>query len=325
MQARVVSLSRTGGPEVIEWIDVTLPAPSAGEVLVEHTAVGLNMIDTYHRRGIYPMALPCGLGVEAAGTVIAAGDGVTGLAVGDRVASFGPEPGAYATARIYAAASLFKLPDAISDKTAAAAILKACTVEFLVERCAHVQAGMPVLVHAAAGGVGLLLVQWLKHIGATVIGTVSTQAKADIARAAGADHVINYSTETVAPAVRDLTHGAGVRVTFDGVGLDTWEASLDSTGKRGLIVSYGNASAPVTGIGLAVLAQKGSLFCTRPMLYHYYEDPAERAAGAARVWDMIADGALDVTIGQTYALGDVALAHTDLEARRTTGSTVLVV
>ncbi|MCC6940790.1 MAG: quinone oxidoreductase [Novosphingobium sp.] len=325
MQARVVSLSRTGGPEVIEWTDVTLPAPAAGEVMVEHTAVGLNMIDTYHRRGIYPMTLPCGLGVEAAGRVIAVGEGVTSLAVGDRVASFGPDLGAYATARIYTAASLFKLPDAISDQTAAAAILKACTTEFLVERCAHVEAGMPVLVHAAAGGVGLLLVQWLKHVGATVIGTVSTQAKADAARAAGADHVINYATDAVAPAVRDLTQGKGVRVTFDGVGLDTWEASLDSTGKRGLIVSYGNASAPVTGISLGVLAQKGSLYNTRPMLYHYYEDPAERAAGAARVWDMIASGALDVTIGQTYALADVAQAHIDLEARRTTGSTVLVV
>lgn len=325
MQARVVSLSRTGGPEVIEWIDVTLPAPAAGEVMVEQTAVGLNMIDTYHRRGIYPMALPSGLGVEAAGRVVAVGEGVTSLAVGDRVASFGPDLGAYATARIYTAANLFKLPDAISDQTAAAAILKACTTEFLVERCAHVQAGMPVLVHAAAGGVGLLLVQWLKHVGATVIGTVSTEAKADAARAAGADHVINYSSDAVAPAVRELTQGAGVRVTFDGVGLDTWEASLDSTGKRGLIVCYGNASAPVTGISLGVLAQKGSLFNTRPMLYHYYEDPAERAAGAARVWDLIANGTLDVTIGQTYALADVAQAHTDLEARRTTGSTVLVV
>lgn len=325
MQARVVSLTRTGGPEVIEWTDVTLPAPAPGEVVVEHTAVGLNMIDTYYRRGIYPSALPVGLGVEAAGRVVAVGEGVTSLAVGDRVASFGPELGAYATARIYKAASLFKLPDAISDQIAAAAILKACTVEFLVERCAHVQAGMPVLVHAAAGGVGLLLVQWLKHVGATVIGTVSAEAKADAARAAGADHVINYATDAVAPAVRDFTQGAGVRVTFDGVGLDTWEASLDSTGKRGLIVSYGNASAPVTGISLGVLAQKGSLYNTRPMLYHYYEDAAERAAGAARVWDLIANGTLDVTIGQTYALADVAQAHTDLEARRTTGSTVLVV
>lgn len=325
MHARIARITRTGGPEVIEWIDADLPAPAAGEVLVEHTAVGLNMIDTYFRTGIYPVALPSGLGVEAAGKVLAVGDGVTGLVTGDRVASFGPGLGAYATARIYPAASLFVLPDAIDDQTAAAAILKGCTVEFLVERCAHVQPGMAVLVHAAAGGVGLLLVQWLKHIGATVIGTVSTEAKADAARAAGADHVINYSADPVAAKVSELTDGKGVRVTFDGVGQDTWEASLDSTGRRGLIVSYGNASAPVTGIGLGILAQKGSLFCTRPTLYSYYEDLAERAAGAARLWDMIAAGTLDVTIGQTYPLADVAQAHTDLEARRTTGSTVLLV
>lgn len=324
MQAKVVRLTATGGPDAIAWTTVDLPAPAADEVMVEHTAVGLNMIDTYHRRGIYPVALPSGLGVEAAGRVVAVGEGVAGLAVGDRVASFGPDLGAYATARIYKAANLFKLPDAICDEVAAAAILKACTVEFLVERCARVQAGMPVLVHAAAGGVGLLLVQWLKHVGATVIGTVSTEAKAEAARAAGADHIINYAVDPVATKVRELTGGGGVRVTFDGVGMDTWEASLDSTGKRGLIVNYGNASAPVSGISLGVLAQKGSLFNTRPMLYHYYDDPAERAAGAARVWELIANGTLDVTIGQTYALADVAQAHRDLEARKTTGSTVLL-
>lgn len=324
MQAKVVRLTATGGPEVIAWTTVDLPAPAADEVMVEHTAVGLNMIDTYHRRGIYPVALPSGLGVEAAGRVVAVGEGVSALAVGDRVASFGPDLGAYATARIYKAANLFKLPDAISDEVAAAAILKACTVEFLVERCAHVQAGMSVLVHAAAGGVGLLLVQWLKHAGATVIGTVSTESKAEAARAAGADHIINYANDPVAPKVRELTDGAGVHVTFDGVGMDTWEASLDSTGKRGLIVNYGNASAPVSGISLGVLAQKGSLYNTRPMLYHYYDDPAERAAGAARVWELIANGTLEVTIGQTYALADVAQAHRDLEARKTTGSTVLL-
>ncbi len=327
--AKVVRLTATGGPDVIAWADVDLPAPAAGEVLVQHTAVGLNMIDTYHRRGIYPLALPSGLGVEAAGKVVAVGEsvgeGMTGLAVGDRVASFGPGLGAYATARIYKAADLFKLPDAISDTVAAAAILKGFTAEFLVERCACVQPGMTVLVHAAAGGVGLLLVQWLKHIGATVIGTVSTEAKAQVALAAGADHVINYSIDAVAPAVRELTGGVGVRVTFDGVGRDTWEASLDSTDTRGLIVSYGNASAPVTGVALGLLAQKGSLFLTRPMLYAYYEDPEERADGAARVWDLIANGTLDVTVGQTYPLAEVAQAHADLEARRTTGSTVLVV
>lgn len=324
MHAKAVRLTATGGPEVIAWADVDLPAPAAGEVLVEHAAVGLNMIDTYHRGGLYPIPIPGGLGVEAAGRVVAVGDGVTAFSAGDRVATFGPELGAYATARIYPEGALFKLPEGISDATAAAAILKGFTVEFLVERCAQVQPGWPVLVHAAAGGVGLMLVQWLKHIGATVIGTVSTPEKAEAARAAGADHVIDYSREDVAPRVRELTGGAGVRVSFDGVGKDTWEASLDSTARRGLIVSYGNASGPVSGVALGTLSQKGSLFVTRPTLYHYYADPAERAAGSARVWDMIASGAIAVTIGQTYPLAEVAQAHRDLEARKTTGSTILL-
>ncbi|MGE8134021.1 quinone oxidoreductase family protein [Novosphingobium subterraneum] len=324
MHAKAVRLTATGGPEVIAWADIDLPAPVAGEVLVEHTAVGLNMIDTYHRGGLYPIPIPGGLGVEAAGRVVAVGDCVTAFSAGDRVATFGPELGAYATARIYPEGALFKLPHAISDATAAAAILKGFTVEFLVERCAQVQPGWPVLVHAAAGGVGLMLVQWLKHIGATVIGTVSTPEKAEAARAAGADHVIDYSREDVAPRVRELTGGAGVRVSFDGVGKDTWEASLDSTARRGLIVSYGNASGPVSGVALGTLSQKGSLFVTRPTLYHYFADPAERAAGSERVWDMIASGAVAVTIGQTYPLAEVAQAHRDLEARKTTGSTVLM-
>jgi NADPH:quinone reductase-like Zn-dependent oxidoreductase len=204
--ARVARIERTGGPEVIEWVDVDLPPPGHGEVLVRSTAVGLNYIDTYHRRGIYPIALPGGLGMEAAGVVDAVGDGVTGLAVEDRVASFGPI-GSYATARNVATESLFKLPDGIDDRVAAAAMLKGCTTEFLVERCAKVQPGWDVLVHAAAGGVGLLLVQWLKHVGARVIGTVSTPDKADAARAAGADEIILYKQEEVAPRVRALTGG----------------------------------------------------------------------------------------------------------------------
>lgn len=324
MHAKAVRLTATGGPEVVEWVEADLPAPGPGEVLVEHTAVGLNMIDTYHRSGLYPVPIPGGLGVEAAGRIIAVGAGVTALGAGDRVATFGPELGAYATARIYRAEALFRLPDAISDEIAAAAILKGFTVEFLVERCAQVQAGWPVLVHAAAGGVGLMLVQWLKHIGATVIGTVSTPGKAEAARAAGADLVIDYSRDEVAAKVRELTGGVGVRVAFDGVGKDTWEASLDSTARRGLIVSYGNASGPVSGVALGTLSQKGSLFVTRPTLYHYYADPAERAAGSARVWEMIESGALGVTIGQTYPLAEVAQAHRDLEGRKTTGSTVLL-
>jgi NADPH2:quinone reductase len=324
MRARTARIDAHGGPEVIGWHDVDLPAPGPGEVLVRQTAVGLNFIDTYHRRGLYPIELPSGLGLEAAGVVEAVGDGVTVVAPGDRVATFGPERGAYATARLVPAASLFRLPDDVGDETAAAALLKACTVEFLVERCAKVQAGWPVLVHAAAGGVGLLLVQWLKHVGATVIGTVSTEAKADAARAAGADGVILYTEETVAPRVRELTAGAGVRVTFDGVGMATWEASLDSTGRRGLIVNYGNADAPVGGVNLGVLAQKGSLYNTRPTLFDYYADPAERAAGSARVFELLRSGVLKVTIGQRYPLEEAARAHADLEGRRTTGSTLLM-
>ena len=322
--ARAARMTVHGGPEVIEWIDVDVPPPGPGEVRFRSTAVGLNFIDTYHRRGIYPVSLPSGLGLEAAGVVEAVGDGVE-YQIGDRVATFGPALGAYATERNVEAATLFRIPDDISDETAAAGLLKGCTTEFLVERCAKVQAGMVVLVHAAAGGVGLLLVQWLKHIGATVIGTVSTTEKAAAATAAGADHVILYTLEAVAPKVRDLTSGAGVRVAFDGVGMATWEASLDSTGRRGMIVCYGNADAPVGGVNLGILAQKGSLYNTRPTLFDYYATPEERAAGSDYVFDMFRTGVLKLTIGQSYALEDAAQAHRDLEGRRTTGSTVLVV
>ncbi len=324
MKARQARITSHGGPEVIEWIDVNLPLPGPGEVTLVHSAVGLNFIDTYHRRGTYPVSLPSGLGIEAAGTVAALGEGVSTFKVGDRAATFGPALGAYATARNTTAASLFALPDEVDDQTAAAAILKAATVEFLVERCAKVAAGCPVLVHAAAGGVGLLLVQWLKQVGATVIGTVSTEAKAEAARGAGADHVILYTQDPVAPKVRELTGGEGVRVTFDGVGMATWEASLDSTGRRGLIVNYGNADAPVGGVNLGILALKGSLYNTRPTLFDYYATPEDRAAGIARVWEMLGSAKLAVTIGQTYALEDAAQAHIDLAGRKTTGSTVLL-
>jgi NADPH2:quinone reductase len=322
---RTATFAATGGPDVIQWVEAELPPPGPGEVRLRSTAVGLNYIDTYHRRGIYPVPLPSGLGVEGAGVVEALGAGVSDFAVGQRVCTFGPKLGAYATHRNIPAAMLFATPDDISDDVAAAALLKACTVEALVERCARVAAGWPVLVHAAAGGVGLLLVQLLKAVGALVIGTVSTAAKAEAATAAGADHIIRYDHEAVALRVRELTGGAGVRVVFDGIGMATWEASLDSLGKRGMLVSYGNADAPVTGISLGVLAQKGSLFATRPTLFDYYADAADRAHGIARVWDMIRSGTVGVTIGQRYALVDAAQAHADLEARRTTGSTVLLV
>ena len=321
--ARTAIITAHGGPEVITWVDVDLPPPGPGEVRFRSTAVGLNFIDTYHRRGIYPVPLPSGLGLEAAGVVEALGDSVTDFAEGDRVACFGPSLGAYATARNVAAATLFRIPPDISDETAAAGLLKGCTTEFLVERCAKVQPGMAVLVHAAAGGVGLLLVQWLKHIGATVIGSVSTPEKAAAAIEGGADHVLLSTTDPIAARVRELTDGAGVRVTFDGVGMATWEASLDATGRRGLIVNYGNADAPVGGVNLGILAQKGSLFNTRPTLFDYYATVEERAAGSDYVFDMFRQGVLKLTIGQTYPLDDAAQAHRDLEGRKTTGSTIL--
>ena len=321
---RAAHIRQIGGPDVIEWIDVELEAPGPGEVRMRNLAVGLNFIDTYHRGGLYPMALPSGLGMEAAGVIEAVGEGVTDWRVGDRVATFGPSIGAYATARNITANGLFLVPDDISDEIAAAGLLKGCTTEFLVERCAKVQPKWDILVHAAAGGVGLLLVQWLKHVGARVIGTVSTDEKAALARAAGADHVILYGKEDVAAQVRELTSGKGVEVTFDGVGLDTWETSLNATARRGLIVSYGNASGAVTGVNLGTLAQKGSLYVSRPTLFDYYHNAAERAAGAEYVFDMFRQGIIDITIGHRYALEDVAQAHRDLEARKTVGSSILI-
>ncbi|MEG3147444.1 quinone oxidoreductase [Sphingomonas sp. RT2P30] len=322
--ARVARIERTGGPEVILWGDVDLPPPGPGEVRMRNTAVGLNFIDIYHRKGLYPVELPAGLGSEAAGVIEALGDGVEGFAIGDRVGTFGPSRGAYATERNVAAAQLFHLPDAVDDKVAAAILLKGCTTEMLVERCAKVAAGQTVLVHAAAGGVGHLLVGWLKAVGATVIGTVGDPAKVEQARRAGADHVLLHKDEDVAARVREITGGTGVAVSFDGVGKATWPVSLASVMRRGLIVSYGNASGPVDGVNLGVLAQKGSLFVTRPTLFDYYVKPEERQAGIDRVFAMLAKSAIAPEIGRTFALEDVADAHRALEAGETTGSTVLL-
>lgn len=324
VRARVAAFARTGGPDVIEWQDLELGSPASDEVLIRQTAVGLNYIDTYHRSGLYPLPLPSGLGVEAAGVIEAVGDGVHGFGIGDRVAYFGAKPGAYATHRLIGTQTLVKLPDAIDDRTAAAAMLKGLTTEFLVERCGRVVARETVLVHAAAGGVGLLLVQWLKAIGARVIGTVGSDAKAELARSYGADEIVLYSREEVAPRVRELTGGHGVRVVIDGVGRDTFAASLDSLAPRGLLISYGNASGPVTAFDLGLLARKGSLFVTRPTLFDYCRTREEVEAASARLFEMIASGKLEVRIDQTYRLEDVAQAHRDLEARATAGSTILL-
>lgn len=321
---RIARIEATGGPEVIGWADVDLSPPGPGEVRMRNTAIGLNFIDTYFRSGLYPVPLPSGLGQEAAGIVEAVGEGVTDFKAGDRVATFGPPIGAYATARNVPAASLFKLPDAVDDETAAAVLLKGCTAEFLVERCARVQPGWTVLVHAAAGGVGQILVQWLKAVGAEVIGTVGNEAKIAAARAAGADHVLLSRTDDIAARVREITGGEGAAVVFDGVGKATWEASLASARRRGLIVSFGNASGPVEGVDLAALSRHGSLFVTRPTSFHYYATPEERTAGSARLFAMLESGAVRAEIGQRFALEDVVEAHRALEAGKTIGSTILL-
>ena len=321
---RMARIERTGGPEVIGWSDVVLAPPGPGEVRMRNTAVGLNFIVTYHRSGLYPVPLPSGLGGEAAGVVEAVGEGVSDFAVGDRVATFGPGLGAYATARNVPAKILFALPDDIDDETAAAALLKGGTVEFLVERCARVEPGWTVLVHAAAGGVGQIAVRWLKAIGATVIATVGHGDKAALARAAGADHVLLSREDDIAARVREITGGAGGEVVLDGVGKATWEASLASARRRGLVVSFGNASGPVEGVALGALARAGSLYVTRPTMFDYYVTPEERAAGSARLFQMLRSGAVRVDVNQRFALEDAAEAHRALEAGRTTGSTILL-
>ena len=317
-------IDKTGGPEVIRWREHELPPPGPGEVRMRHHAVGLNYIDTYHRSGLYPIDLPGGLGSEASGVVEALGEGVTDFAVGDRVGVFGPARGAYATARNVAADLLVPLPDGVDDRTAAAILLKGATTAFLIEDCAAVQPGWPVLVHAAAGGVGHLAVGWLKAIGATVIATVGSEAKAEKARAAGADHVILNRTEDVAARVREITQGRGVPVALDGVGKATWGASLDSMARRGLVVSFGNASGPVDGVNLGILAAKGSLFVTRPTLFDYAVTAGDKRRLIARVFAMLEKGAITPEIGQSFALTDAAEAHRAIEAGETVGSTVLI-
>ena len=319
-----IRIHQTGGPEVLRWEEVDVPAPAAGEATVRHHAVGLNFIDTYHRTGLYPLPLPAGIGLEGAGVVEAVGAGVSEVKVGARVAYAGGPVGAYAEVRNLPAHRLLKVPDAIGFDTAAAMMLQGLTAAYLLRRTYRVQPGDAVLIHAAAGGVGLIACQWAKALGATVIGTVGSPAKAELAKAHGCDHVINYSTENFTQRVREITGGEGVPVVYDGVGQDTFMGSLDSLRPLGMMVTYGNASGPVPPLDLLLLSQKGSLFVTRPTLMNYTAKRTDLEMLGTELFDIVVSGKVRIEVNQTCALKDVAQAHRDLEARKTTGSTILL-
>ena len=323
---KAIRIHAPGGPEVLSWDDVEVSDPGDGEVRLRQTAVGLNYIDTYHRSGAYPVGdLPAVIGLEGAGVVEAVGPGVSDLREGDRVAYATVPLGAYAEARVISAGRVVKLPGDIDDKTGAAMMLQGMTVEYLIRRTYPVQPGDTVLWQAAAGGVGLIACQWLKHIGATIIGTVGSAEKGELAKAQGCDHIINYREENFVERVRELTDGAGVPVVYDGVGKDTFDGSLDCLRPRGMMVIFGAASGPVPPFETALLAGKGSLFLTRPTLMTYTAADAELAASAAALIDVVQSGAVKIEINQTYPLAEAAQAHRDLEGRKTTGSTVFVV
>ncbi|MBM3617097.1 MAG: quinone oxidoreductase [Alphaproteobacteria bacterium] len=322
--AKVIRIHAPGGAEVLQLDDLETRQPAAGEVLLRQTAVGLNYIDVYHRIGLYPLPYPSGIGLEGAGVVEAVGEGVTRLKVGDRVAYGGGPVGAYAEYRTMPETYLVKLPDAISDVTAAAVMVQGLTAQFLVRRTFPITAEHTVLIHAAAGGVGVLLSQWAKHLGATVIGTVSSEEKAELARKNGCDHIIFYTHEDVAVKVRELTGGKGVHVVYDSVGKDTFQASLNSLRPLGMLVSFGQASGAIPPFDILQLSQKGSLFVTRPSMMDYVREPAEYHASADELLALLASGVLKVHVGQTYALQDVAKAHAALESRKTQGATVLL-
>jgi len=313
-----------GGPEVLERESFEAPAPAAGEVLIRNTVIGVNYIDTYFRSGLYPADPPIALGSEAAGVVEAVGSGVTDIQPGQRVAYLPLKPGTYATHSISAAERLFLLPPAIEDELAAASLLKGLTTWMLVERCARIEAGQWVLVHAAAGGVGSIAVQWLKAVGARVIAHAGTDAKAAKAVAFGADHALACPFDDLAGAVRSLTGGRGVDAVFDGVGRASWSASLASLARRGLMISYGNASGPVPPFAPLELSRAGSLFLTRPTLYDYIDTPEARTMAGKRLFALLGSGMVKVEIGQRFPLAEAAEAHRALEGRRTTGSTLLI-
>jgi len=325
MRTRAIRIHETGGAERLRWEEIEIAPPGSGEVLVRHTAVGVNYIDVYHRTGLYPVpGLPAVLGVEAAGVVEAIGPGVTTVETGELVAYAGGSLGAYAERARVPAERLVRLPASISDEQAAAMMLKGLTAQYLLRRTHRVQRGDTILFHAAAGGVGLIACQWAKHLGATVIGTVGSDAKAPLARANGCDHVIVYTREHFPERVRALTGGAGVTVVYDSVGQATFDDSLDCLAPLGLMVSFGNASGPVPPVNPAILAMKGSLFLTRPTLVTYTAKREDLLAAAEELFGVVASGAVRVTINHRYPLAEAAAAHRALEQRGTTGSIVLI-
>lgn len=318
-----IQLKENGGPEVMQWVDIPLPTPKANEVLVRNKAVGLNFIDIYVRDGLYPADLPHGLGFEGAGVVEAVGAEVEHVQVGDRVA-YGQGPlGAYAEAHCLPADRVVKLPEAISFEEGAAMMLKGLTVQYLLRQTYRLEPGQTILFHAAAGGVGLIACQWAKALGVKLIGTTSSTEKATLAKAHGAWETINYKTENVVERVRELTHGEMLPVVYDGVGAATWERSLDCLQPRGLMVSYGNASGPVTGVNLGILAKKGSLYVTRPILNSYVPTLETMQAAATELFDLVIAGQIKINIGQRVPLKEAAQAHQALAAGQTTGATVL--
>jgi NADPH2:quinone reductase len=319
---KAIRLEQNGGPDVLALADIPAREPGADEVRVKHHVIGVNFIDTYQRSGLYKIALPSGLGLEAAGVVDAIGDGVTRFKVGDRVVYASGPIGAYAESNIVKAAQAVKLPDAIPFDIAAASLLKGMTARFLLRKTFRVERGHDVVIHAAAGGVGQIAVQWAKHLGANVIAVVGSDAKAEIAKSLGADHTIVTSRNDIAKRVREIT-GAGAHVVYDSVGKDTFIASLDSLRPLGMMVSFGNASGPPPDINPLALSQRGSLFLTRPTMFHYTATVEQLDETAADLFDVIAKGAVKIATPARYALADAAQAHRDLEARKTTGSLVL--
>jgi NADPH2:quinone reductase len=324
MKIQAVRMQSTGGPEVMRLETIDLPEPGPGQVRVRHAHVGVNFIDTYHRSGLYPVPLPTGLGLEAAGTVEALGEGVRDLAIGDRVAYCSGPLGAYAQANNVAAARIVKLPMGVGTDAAAALLLKGLTVQYLFRQTYRLEKGETILFHAAAGGTGLIACQWARHLGVTMIGTVSSERKAELARSRGCTHVIDYRREDVAKRVREITGGKGVPVVYDGVGKDTFIASLDSLRPRGLLVSFGNASGPVAGVDLGILSAKGSLYVTRPTLATYTATTEALRAAADELFALVAQGAIVPDITSRYPLSQAAAAHRALQGRETVGALLLL-